>query len=113
MSSGVHIRRFVRKGNIMRARGRTMRSKRRKKRVATLRRLSYDNVIGHCANNGSTKERSIIFAHHVWCGRRRGGWGVQRIRRRGCPHSGSELQCKFSVITETHARLCLRGRVCA
>ena len=34
-------------------------------RVTTLRRLSYDNVIGHCAKKGSTKERSIIFAHHV------------------------------------------------
>ena len=78
MSSGVHIRRFVRKGNIMRARGRTMRSSRRKKRVAMLRRLSYDNVIGHCANNGSTKERSIIFAHHVGAGGeegQRGGGG--------------------------------------
>ena len=60
------------------------------------------------------KNAALSVTHHVRCkqrwGTRRREW-VQRgrIRRRSCPHSGSELQCNFSVITERKSMGGTRG----
>lgn len=83
------VSRFVRKINIMSGRRRG----RRGKGQSRIRRLSYDNVIGH--GTKATKERSIIFTHHL--GTLRGGEAgrVPSVFSQVCPHWGSELQCNL------------------
>lgn len=124
-SSAIHIRRFVRKENIMCLRCGQEGEREQGHRMVIQSTCGGDGSGGLLSRLSSLitlsgiaqrlrKNAALSVTHHVRCkqrwGTRRREW-VQRgrIRRRSCPHSGSELQCNFSVITERKSMGGTRG----